>query len=79
MCGDVQLVNAVSARSTERIKGMPGFNVLETKTGQYTDLIMRDDGGITSNQDFRRGMMYLIDREQMRKTISRGYGAIGND
>jgi peptide/nickel transport system substrate-binding protein len=79
MSGDVQLINAVSARSTERIKGTQGFAVLETKTGQYTDLIMRDDGGITGNADFRRGMMYLMDREQMRKTIFRGYGTIGND
>ncbi|MDR5774666.1 MULTISPECIES: ABC transporter substrate-binding protein [unclassified Caballeronia] len=79
LSGDVQLINAVSARSTDRIKGTQGFNVLETKTGQYTDLIVRDDGGITGTSDFRRGMMHLMDRDQIRQTVFRGYGAIGND
>ncbi|MFM0302393.1 ABC transporter substrate-binding protein [Paraburkholderia sediminicola] len=79
LSGDVQLINSVSPRSTAQIKGAGGFAVLETKTGEYTDLIVRDEGGITGNDDFRRGMMYLQDREQMRRAIFQGYGAIGND
>lgn len=79
LSGDVQLINQVSPRSTARIKGTAGFAVKETKTGQYTDLIMRDEGGITGNADFRRGMMHLFDREQIRKTVLLGYGEIGND
>ncbi|CAE6893683.1 ABC transporter substrate-binding protein [Paraburkholderia domus] len=79
LSGDVQLINSVSPRSTAQIKGAGGFAVLETKTGEYTDLIVRDEGGITANDDFRRGMMYLQDREQMRRAIFQGYGAIGND
>ena len=79
LSGDVQLINAVTPNSTERIKGTPGFAVLETKTGAYTDLIMRDEGGITGNEDFRRGMKYLLDREQIRRAVFRGYGTIGND
>jgi len=79
LAGDVQLINAVTPNSAGRIKGTPGFTVLETKTGAYTDLIMRDEGGITGNNDFRRGMTYLLDREQIRRAVFRGYGAIGND
>jgi peptide/nickel transport system substrate-binding protein len=79
LSGDVQLINSVSPRSTAQIKGAGGFAVLETKTGEYTDLIVRDEGGITGNEDFRRGMMYLQDREQMRRAIFQGYGTIGND
>ncbi|MBN3759582.1 ABC transporter substrate-binding protein [Burkholderia sp. Ac-20365] len=79
LSGDVQLINAVSPRSTSRIKGTPGFSVLETKTGQYTDLIMRDEGGITGTADFRRGLTHLMDREQIRRAVFLGYGAIGND
>src|SRR6266702_2014199 len=79
LSGDVQLINAVSPRSTAQIKNAGGFSVLETKTGQYTDLIVRDEGGITGNDDFRRGIMYLVDREQIRRAIFQGYGAIGND
>ncbi|ALP68251.1 MULTISPECIES: ABC transporter substrate-binding protein [Paraburkholderia] len=79
LSGDVQLINAVSPRSTARIKGTPGFSVLETKTGQYTDLIMRDEGGITGTTDFRRGLTHLMDREQIRRAVFLGYGSIGND
>ena len=79
LSGDVQLINAVTHISAQRIKGTAGFSVLETKTGQYTDLIMRDEGGITGNEDFRRGMMYLFDREQMRRAAFGGYAVIGND
>ncbi|HWT39505.1 MAG TPA: ABC transporter substrate-binding protein, partial [Paraburkholderia sp.] len=79
LSGDVQLINAVSPRSTARIKGTPGFSILETKTGQYTDLIMRDEGGITGTADFRRGLTHLMDREQIRRAVFLGYGAIGND
>jgi peptide/nickel transport system substrate-binding protein len=79
LSGDVQLIAQVSPRSTTQIKGAGGFSVLETKTGEYTDLIVRDEGGITGNADFRRGMMYLQDREQTRRAVFQGYGAIGND
>ena len=79
LSGDVQLINQVTPQSAARIKGTPGYAVLETKTGQYTDLIMRDQGGVTGNQDFRLGLMYLQNREQMRQAVFQGYGAIGND
>lgn len=79
LSGDVQLINAVTHFSVQRIRGTPGFSVLETKTGQYTDLIMRDEGGITGNEDFRRGMMHLFDREQILRAGFGGYGVIGND
>ncbi|TAM54466.1 MAG: ABC transporter substrate-binding protein [Paraburkholderia sp.] len=79
LSGDVQLINQLNPQSTGRIKSTPGFAVLETKTGQYTDLIIRNDGGITGNQDFRLGLMHLQNRDQMRQAVFQGYGAIGND
>ncbi|MDG0027728.1 ABC transporter substrate-binding protein [Trinickia sp. Y13] len=79
LSGDVQLINQVNPQSTGRIKATPGFTVLETKTGQYTDLIIRNEGGITGNQDFRLGLMHLQNRDQMRQAVFQGYGAIGND
>jgi len=79
LSGDVQLINQVTPQSAARIKGTPGYTVLETKTGQYTDLIMRNEGGITGNQDFRLGLMHLQNRDQMRQAVFQGYGSIGND
>ena len=75
----MQLIGAVDPRSTSRIKQTPGFSVLETKTGQYTDLIMRDEGGITGNIDFRQGMKYLLDRQEILQGVFLDFGTIGND
>jgi len=79
LAGDLQLIGAVDPRSTSRIKQTAGFSVLETKTGKYTDLIMRDEGGITGNRDFRLGMKYLLDRQEILQGVFLGFGTIGND
>lgn len=79
LSGDVHLVNAVNPRSTRRISASPGHTVLETKSGLYTNLIMRQDAPPTGNPDFVLAMKYLFDRELIRRALFRGYGAIGND
>ena len=53
--------------------------MFETKSGHYTDLVMRLDAGAGSNPDFVLAMKYLIDREQMRNAILRGYAVVAND
>jgi peptide/nickel transport system substrate-binding protein len=79
LAGDVQLINAVNPRSTRRIQTSPHHAVLETKSGLYTDLIMRQDADPTRNPDFVLAMKYLFDRELIRRALFRGYGTIGND
>lgn len=77
LSGDVQLVNAVNPRSTRRIGGR--YGVMETKSGLYTDLIMRQDQRPTRNPDFVLAMKYLIDRDLVRRALYRGYATIAND
>ena len=79
LSGDVQLVLAVNARSTGRVKSTPGFSILETKSGLYTDLVMRQDAAPTNNPDFVMAMKYLIDREQARSAVFRGFAVVAND
>jgi peptide/nickel transport system substrate-binding protein len=61
------------------VKQAPGFEVFETKSGAYTDLVVRLDSAPTSNPDFVMAMKYLMDREQMRTAIYQGYAVIAND
>ena len=61
LSGDVHWVNEVNPRSTKRIKGEPGYQVLESQSGLYTDLIIRQTVGLGRNPDFTLGMKYLID------------------
>jgi len=79
LSGDVHWVNEVNPRSTRRIRSEPGFTVLESQSGLYTDLIIRQTIGLGRNPDFTLGMKYLIDREQMKRAAFRGYALVAND
>ncbi|SFU91434.1 peptide/nickel transport system substrate-binding protein [Pseudoduganella namucuonensis] len=79
LSGDVHWVNEVNPRSTKRIKSEPGYQVLESQGGLYTDLVIRQTVGLGRNPDFTLGMKYLIDREQMKRAAFRGYAVVAND
>lgn len=79
LAGDVHLINSVNPRQTRRISATQGYAMKETKSGMYTDLIMRRDNSLTGNPDFVRGMKYLFDREQLRGAVFQGYAVIAND
>ena len=79
LSGDVQLVNAVNPRSTRRVRATGRHAVLETRSGLYTDLIMRQDSEPTGHPDFVLAMKHLFDRELIQKALFRGYAAIAND
>ncbi len=79
LSGGMDLVASVNPRSVARVKGTPGYGILVTQSGQYSDLIMRKDVGPGVSPDFLMGMKYLQDREQMKKAIALGYAVVGND
>ena len=79
LSGDVHWINDVNARSTGRVKGTPGYTVMETKSGQYTDLVIRQDQAPGNSMDFTLGMKYLLDREQIKMAAFRGYAVTAND
>lgn len=79
LSGDVQLIIAVNPRQTRRVIASPTHEILETKSGLYTDLIMRADAHPTSNPDFVLALKYLFDRKLIKKALFRGFAEIGND
>ena len=68
-----------TALSTRQVKAAKGFEIFETKSGNYTDLIMHLDAPRTGNPDFVMAMKYLQDREQIKSSVFLGYAVIGND
>lgn len=78
LSGDVDLINAINPRIVRQLT-RAGFPVMESKTGGYTDLVMRLDRAPGRNRDFVTGMKSLLDRETMRTAIFRGYATIAND
>ncbi len=79
LSGGIDLVGVINPRSVARVKGTPGFAIMTTQSGQYTDLIMRKDLGPGMNPDFALAMKHLFDREQMKKTIALDHAVLGND
>ncbi|CAN7607545.1 ABC transporter substrate-binding protein [Phenylobacterium sp. LjRoot225] len=79
LSGDVQLIQSVNPRSTRRIAATRRHVMMETRSGLYTDLIMRQDRTPTSHPNFVLAMKHLFDRELIRKALYRGYAVVAND
>ncbi|WP_223543816.1 ABC transporter substrate-binding protein [Pseudomonas sp. BF-B-28] len=79
LSGDVHIVNEVNPRSTVRIKASPKHRVVDSPSGNYTDLIIRQDQLPGKSPEFTQAMKYLLDREQIKSAIFRGYARVGND
>ncbi|SFO98113.1 ABC transporter substrate-binding protein [Pseudomonas borbori] len=79
LAGDVDLINPINPRSVSRIQDSANVELMETPTGGYTNLIMRDDLGPVQNPDFVLAMKHLLDRKQINRAAFRGYGKIAND
>ncbi|WP_277966261.1 ABC transporter substrate-binding protein [Pantoea trifolii] len=79
MSGDLHIVSTLSAADCNRIKATSDFGVLESKSGMYTNLIIRTDMKPGSNEDFVLAMKYLQPRDILVKTVLQGYGDVSND
>ncbi|WLG93429.1 ABC transporter substrate-binding protein [Pseudomonas sp. FP198] len=79
LSGDVHIVNEVNPRSTTRIKASARHRVIDSPSGNYTDLIIRQDQMPGKSPEFTQAMKLLLDREQIKSAIFRGYARIGND
>lgn len=79
LSGDVQMVIAVNPGSVKRVKASSSHLIMETKSGLYTDLVMRQDHPLTGNPDFVLGMKHLLDRDLIKRALFRGYATIAND
>ncbi|RMR99503.1 Extracellular solute-binding protein [Pseudomonas coronafaciens pv. garcae] len=79
LAGDVDLINPINPRSVARIQESAKVELMETPTGGYTNLGLRDNLGPVQNPDFVLAMKYLQDRKQINRVAFRGYGVIAND
>lgn len=78
LSGDVDIIAAVDPRLVALVRKR-GLAVMESPTGTYTNLAIRQDVGPGRNADFIRAMKLLFNREQMRDSIYLGYCRMGND
>jgi len=79
LSGDIQLAASIKPRSMKLVESQPGFALSQTTSGNYTNLNMRLDMTPGNNADFVAGMKYLINRQQIQKSIMRGLAEVAND
>lgn len=79
LSGDVHMINEVNPRSTTRIAASAKHRVVDAPSGNYTDLIIRQDQMPGKSPEFTQAMKYLLDREQVKSAVFRGYAVVGND
>ena len=73
------MINEVNPRSTTRISASPKHRVVDAPSGNYTDLIIRQDQMPGKSPEFTQAMKLLLDREQVKSAVFRGYAVVGND
>ncbi|MGI4983947.1 MAG: ABC transporter substrate-binding protein [Janthinobacterium lividum] len=79
LSGDVQLIMLNDARSAKHVTSTPGYQILETRGGLYTDFIIKQNVPPGSNRDFTLALKYMQNREQIRNVAYLGHAVIAND
>ncbi|KQT61746.1 MULTISPECIES: ABC transporter substrate-binding protein [unclassified Aureimonas] len=79
LSGDIQFAASINPRSIRLVESQPGVALSKTTSGNYTNLNMRLDMSPGEKAGFIEGMKYLVNREQIQKSVMRGLAEIGND
>ena len=79
MAGEFDIANDADRKLLDLIKRTPGMELVNSKSGQHTNLAMMCDRGPTDNNDLRLAIKYIIPREKIVKNVFKGYGMVGND
>lgn len=77
--GQIDVMNRCDLKTVHLFKRMPGVQVMRQDGFKHFTFAMRTDTAPYDNKDVRLALKYAVDREQLVKTILRGYGRVGND
>ncbi len=77
--GQIDVMNRCELKTIHLLKRSKGIQVMEQNGYKHYTFAMRCDTAPYNNNDIRLALKYAINREQMVKTILRGYGTVGND
>ncbi|MEI8634803.1 ABC transporter substrate-binding protein [Vibrio sp. PP-XX7] len=64
LAGEVHVINEVNPRSTQRISQSAGHRYVDAPSGNYTDLIIRQDMMPGKSAEFTEAMKLLLDRSR---------------
>ncbi len=77
--GQIDVMNRCERKTVQFLKRMKGIQVMQQDGFTHYTFAMRCDTAPYNNVHARLALKYALDREQMVKTILRGFGTVGND
>ncbi|PHR30256.1 MAG: peptide ABC transporter substrate-binding protein [Desulfotalea sp.] len=77
--GQIDVMNRCELKTVHLLKRMKGIEIIRQNGFKHYTFAMQCNTAPYNNNDVRLALKYGVDREQMLKTILRGYGSIGND
>jgi peptide/nickel transport system substrate-binding protein len=77
--GAIDMMTDVDKKTAHLLKRTKGLEVLQVPGTFHNTMPMMTDVAPYDNNDVRLALKYAVNREQMLKTILRGYGSVGND
>lgn len=77
--GRIDAMNRCDLKTVHLFKKSPGIKILRQDGFKHFTFAMHTDVAPFNNNDVRLALKHAIDREQLVKTILRGYGTVGND
>ncbi len=77
--GQIDVMDRPEMKTLHLLKRSPGIQIISKTSTTHYSIPMLSTIKPYDNNDARLGLKYAIDREQMVKTILRGYGSVGND
>ena len=77
--GQVDAINRCERKTVHLLKKIPGIKIIVGNGTKHYTVPMITTMKPFDNNDARLALKYAVDREQMVKTILRGYGSVGND
>lgn len=79
LSNSVDVINRVDVKTAARLAETPHINVTRAPSGYHAVFAMDVRKPPFDNNDVRLALKYAIDREQILKTVYRGYGSVAND
>ena len=77
--GQVDAINRCERKTVHLLEKIPGIKVIKSNGTKHYTVPMITTMKPFDNNDVRLALKYAVDREQLVKTVLRGYGYVGND
>ncbi len=79
LSGDMQMISTIEPKAFRQIEEADGVTLLSTPAALQVGICILKNAAPGENDDFVKGMQYIMDRERIVKKILKGKGSLGND